>query len=144
MAWHPNQDWLDANQRHLAAAIAAVRRVLPSRDADGRSDRPIEADGTTHVDHGESRPHGMSHPPALDALCQTFGLTEFERAVVVLCAGAELDGTFPSVPTFGLALAALPAAHWSALLPSAPLRFWHLVELGAGGSPSAPITTRPL
>jgi SpoVK/Ycf46/Vps4 family AAA+-type ATPase len=143
MAWHPDQDWLENNQRHLAAAIAAVGRLLPSR-ADGQIDRPGES-GTTAVERGPSRiAHDMSHPPALDVLCQTFGLTEFERALVVLCAGAELDGNFPSAPTFGLALAALPAAHWSALLPSAPLRLWHLVELGAGGSPSAPITTRPL
>ena len=145
MAWRPDQDWLDANQRHLAAAVATVRRLLLSRDPDRPSDRPIETGGTTHVDPGASPlAHGMSQPPALDALCRIFGLTEFERAVVVMCAGTELDGNFPSGPTFGLALAALPGAHWSALLPSSPLRRWHLVELGAGGSPSAPITTRPL
>jgi AAA+ superfamily predicted ATPase len=89
-------------------------------------------------------------------LCQTFSLTPFERAIVLLCAGAELDGAFGALcgraqgddqrafPTLGLALATLPHAHWSALLPDAPLRFWHLVEFGSGGSSGAPITTRPL
>ena len=145
MAWHPDQDWLDANQRHVAAAVATVRRTLASRDARDPSDRPIEMSGTEQVDQASLQiAWRMSHPPALDRLCRTFGLSDFERTVLVLCAGAELDGSFPSVPTFGLALAALPGAHWSALLPSGPLRFWHLVELGAGGSPSAPITTRPL
>ena len=145
MALHPEQDWLHANQRHLAAAVATVRRLLPSRDSDRPSDGTGETGGITDVDHGASElADPIAHPSALDALCQTFGLTEFERAITVMCAGAELDGNFPSVPTFGLALAALPGAHWSALLPSAPLRRWHLVELGAGGSPSAPITTRPL
>src|SRR5262249_39396919 len=39
-----------------------------------------------------------------------------------------------------LALAALPGAHWSALTPAAPLRYWRLVEVGPGPS----LTTSPL
>ena len=145
MAWRPDPDWLDANQRHLATAVACVRRLLASRDERAPSDRPLEADATELPDP-ESRQiaQTMSHAPALDTLCKSFGLTGFERVLLLMCAGAELDGSFPATPTFGLGLAALPGAHWSALLPSAPLRYWHLIELGAGGSPSAPITTRPL
>ena len=144
MAWQPDQDWLDANQRHLAASVAHIRRVLASREAEG-SDRREPFEAINPLDQESVQiATSMSHPPALDTLCETFGLTGFERSVVVLCAGAELDGRFASIPTFGLALAALPGAHWSALLPSAPLRLWHLVELGTGGGPSAPTTTRPL
>jgi hypothetical protein len=81
---------------------------------------------------------------ALDSLCDIFGLTPFERDVLLLSAGADLDAAFPDLyaatrgdsrsvqPTFGVALAALPDAHWSAILPSAPLRFWHLIELAPG------------
>src|SRR4029434_7798908 len=145
MAWQPNQDWLHANQRHLAAAVTTVRRFLPSRDSDRPLDATVEAGGNPHIHDGTSQlAEGMSRPPALETLCQTFGLTEFERAIVVMCAGAELDGNFPAVPTFGLALATLPGAHWSVLLPNSPVRHWHLIELAAGGSPSAPITTRPV
>src|SRR5262249_32250121 len=44
-----------------------------------------------------------------------------------------------------LALAALPQPHWNALLPTAPLRYWRLIEFGqSGGSTGAPLTTRPL
>ncbi|PWT85214.1 MAG: ATPase, partial [Proteobacteria bacterium] len=39
---------------------------------------------------------------------------------------------FDASPTFGLALSKLADAHWSALLPSAPLRYWHLIEVGGG------------
>src|SRR5262249_61081118 len=42
-------------------------------------------------------------------------------------------------PTFALALAALPGAHWSALAPGAPLRGWRLVELRGAGLTSAPL-----
>src|SRR6185436_308566 len=40
-------------------------------------------------------------------------------------------------PTFGLALAALPEPHWSALSPAAPLRRWRLIEMNAGESLTA-------
>jgi hypothetical protein len=88
-------------------------------------------------------------PFALDALMRTFGLSDFERDILVLCAGVELDASFASliasearggVPTFGLALAALSDAHWSAISPGAPLRAWRLVEVvGMGPAASAPI-----
>ncbi|NOR41696.1 MAG: AAA family ATPase, partial [Gammaproteobacteria bacterium] len=77
-------------------------------------------------------------------LCTTFGLSLFERDVLLLCAGMELDCTFPQAcadaqgdpssayPTFSMALAALPDAHWSAITPDAPLRRWRLIEVGTG------------
>ncbi|HEU5089994.1 MAG TPA: ATP-binding protein, partial [Roseiflexaceae bacterium] len=42
--------------------------------------------------------------------------------------------------TFSLAMATLPEAHWSALMPTAPLRRWRLLDLGSGTS----LTTSPL
>jgi len=80
-------------------------------------------------------------------VCAAFGLSPFERDTLLLCAGVELDSSFASAvaaahgdprqadATFGLALAALPGAHWSALGPGGPLRRWSLVEL-AGDRPS--------
>jgi len=68
-----------------------------------------------------------------------------------MCAGVELDAGFASAlaaaradgrraPTFSLALAALPGAHWSAITPAAPLRHWRLVELApADGLAEAPL-----
>ena len=61
----------------------------------------------------------MPAPPALDSLCAIFVLSEFERRIVLLCAGSELDGEFSRRcaaapgsggnpwPSFGLALAAI-------------------------------------
>ncbi|WP_346098906.1 ATP-binding protein [Streptomyces olivaceiscleroticus] len=78
---------------------------------------------------------------ALDALTACFGLSAFEREIVLLAAAAELDPTTDArcaaaagdparaYPTFSLALAALAEPHWSALTPVAPLRRWRLVEL---------------
>jgi len=78
---------------------------------------------------------------ALDTLVKVLGLSAFEKNILLLCAGAELDSSLaaliaglhgnPSLvlPSFGLALGVLPEAHWSALSPNAPLRYWRLIEL---------------
>ena len=87
----------------------------------------------------------MSSPPALQTLSASFGLSAFERDLLLLCAGPELDSAFHALcaaadrekrssPTFGLALAVLPGAHWSALSPAAPLRRWRLIEVGSGST----------
>jgi vesicle-fusing ATPase len=76
--------------------------------------------------------------PAVDRLARLLGLSPFERQVLLLAAGVELDGGLAALvaalqggeprPTFGLALAALPGAHWDALAPRSPLRRWRLVD----------------
>jgi hypothetical protein len=90
------------------------------------------------------RPADMDRPPALVTLCDTFGLSGFERDIVLLCAGVEMDAGFARAcamaqndpqllnPTFGLALKALSEGHWSALLPNAPLRDWQIIHIGEG------------
>jgi hypothetical protein len=80
---------------------------------------------------------------AVDRISSMFGLTPFERDVLVLCAGVELEsrlaracaaaqGDPRCIATFGLALAALPDAHWSAVSRDGPLRYWRLVEVATG------------
>ncbi|WP_456429132.1 ATP-binding protein [Rhodocaloribacter sp.] len=127
------QNWVEDNQRALTRALGQVKAVLTGFAArrDGAPD---------HGDTGSdllSEPETAS-PSALDALCRTFGLSPFERAVLVLCTGMELDASFAGLcaachdaphPTFGLALAVFPEAHWSALAPDAPLRHWRMIEL---------------
>ena len=77
----------------------------------------------------------------LAQICATFGLSAFERDVLLLAAAPELDGRFPALcaeaagdalrpyPSLSLALAVLPEPAWSALTPEAPLRRWRLVEV---------------
>src|SRR6202008_4851312 len=87
-------------------------------------------------------------PPALERLAEGFGLSEFERVLLLMSARVGLGAAFARLcregsggrgPTFSLALAALPGAHWSALTPAAPLRYWRLLEVTPGealaGSP---------
>src|SRR5687767_11439927 len=127
-------DWATANQRFLMAELTLLRTWL-GRPADG------QPDPTQTLQHARE---AMPAPPALDTLCTIFGLSEFERRVLLLCAGVELDGGFSRCcasapgsngnawPSFAIALAAIPGAHWDAIANTAPLRRWRLVEPGGG------------
>ena len=149
--------WTEANQEYLVAALDSLR-VRPERHAANGGaaatlDRHTSAQRVPDQERGDdgaepTRPVGT---PALETLCAAFGLTRFERDIVLLCAGVELDGSFARLcaaaqgdatatsPTFGLALAALPDAHWSAITPVGPLRRWRLVGVSGPG-----LTTSPL
>lgn len=121
-------DWPAANQRYLMAAVAVVDAHL-IRHA---GENPDLAAAQTALDAEKKNLPGFS---PLDMLCAALGLSPFERDVLLLCAGRELEGSFAARcprATFALALAALPNAHWSALSPAAPLRRWHLIEIGHG------------
>lgn len=132
-------NWSEQNQRYLVAALAQVRQALEQYIARTRGEE-VQAQAEETLPAYES----LQPAPALLQLCAAFGLTPFERAVLLLCAGMELDAAFPALcaaaPTFGLALAALPEAHWDALTPGSPLRRWHLISVGSG----ATLTQSPL
>lgn len=120
---------IDLNQRLLCAELAGLRAAL---------ERHAGQDARQAADFGGS---GGERAPLLDQVAATFGLSPFERSVLMLCAAMELDACFGGLcaaahadprrpyPTFSLALAVLPDAHWSALTPEAPLRRWQLIEV---------------
>ena len=83
---------------------------------------------------------GVDPPPALVLLARRFGLSDFERDTLLLCAAVELDTGFASLcarvqgpgrdyPTFALALSALDDPSWDALAPQGPLRYGRLLEI---------------
>ena len=145
----PVASWHEANQRHLSAALAMVRAALERHAGDAPAESEVPEGARRAVREASE---AMPAPAALETLSETFGLTPFERDVMLLCTGMELDSGFAALcasaqgdprrayPTFGLALAALPGAHWSALTPAAPLRHWRLVEVGTGDA----LTSSPL
>ena len=76
-------DWHTANQRALSAALAVVAAQLEERD-------PAEAERAE-----AEAVAGLPYRSALDAVCTGFVLTPFERSLLLLCAGPELDASFP-------------------------------------------------
>lgn len=142
--------WESLNRAFLSAALRRVHFLL-ERHADASLAPPEEL--PSFDDEGWPEwPESEERPPLLRELCEQFELTPFERDLLLLCAGMELDARFPALcaraqgdahrpwPTFSLALAALPGAHWDALSPRGALRHWDLITVGAGTS----LTLAPL
>ena len=118
-------DWAGTNRDVLLAELDVVRCHLRR-----------EAVPDALVDVLEEKRAALDRPAAIDAVAEGFGLTAFERAVLLLAAGPELvvavadeltaTGGDPR-PTFGLAFSHLPDPQWGALSPTAPLRRWRLI-----------------
>lgn len=93
-------------------------------------------------------------PSALLILSKQFGLSRFEREVLLLCIAMELDPHIASLctraqrgpnrpyPTFALALALFDDPRWDVLSPQRPLRYWRLIEIHQPGA--EPLTTSAL
>jgi hypothetical protein len=124
-------NWFDANRRYLTAALAEVRHIIRQSEPPGAAG-PVETQSDTPQSL-ETAAAQMSMPPTLETLCLIFGLSPFERNLLLMCAGVELDASFAGItPCFSLAMSVFPDAHWSALNPAAPLRHWRLLETGNG------------
>ncbi|HVU70350.1 MAG TPA: ATP-binding protein, partial [Ktedonobacteraceae bacterium] len=125
------ENWQQANKNYLMAHLERMLKLLK------REEPSIQA---------VTFPPESEVPPALDTLCANFGLSTFERDILLLCAGAELNREIAALcaeaqenprcayPTFNLALSRLSQPHWTALAPDAPLRFWQLIRVESESS----------
>jgi hypothetical protein len=96
----------------------------------------------------------LDPPPALIILCQRFGLSLFERDLLLLCAAPELDTRIPALcaraqgdpdrtyPTFALAFALFDNPAWDVISPERQLRYWKMLEIDESGS--QPLISCPL
>jgi hypothetical protein len=129
------------NQRYLMAAVAVVRAHLRrhlARSADEEMQAAAELAASTAAETAAQQE--LDAPAPLELLCAQCALSDFERGILLLCVGVELDpqlaqlcrlatGAASFGPSFSLALAVLPTPHWSALLPVSALRQHMLIEL---------------
>jgi hypothetical protein len=138
MTNQPQAEWTEANRARLVAEFSLLKQRL-----DSKPDR--------HADAEVARIR-LEPPAAIDSLAELFALSAFERDLILLCAGVEMDSELASLcgeargnsqrgyATFGLALAVLDDPHWSAVTPARPLRRFRLLELEPGhGLTSAPL-----
>jgi hypothetical protein len=132
-----SERWSELNQSWLTHELAKLRGRL---------------DGDASVDPLSSPSIDADFEPALERCAALFGLSRFERDVLLLAAGVELDsalresvsrahakGTHNSrlgQPTFSLAFSELRDSHWDALSPQAPLRRWKLIDLEGRRNPA--------
>ncbi|MGD1992200.1 MAG: ATP-binding protein [Anaerolineae bacterium] len=170
MSDEPNR-WQQQNDEYLSRALAWLRLRLawvaglmdqdPVEEARGLF-RRRSAPTSASADEAEvaqaaaalAEFEAAEHPPALLILSQQFGLSPFERDVLLLCVGLELDTRVAGLcaraqddpgrafPTFALALSLFEDPAWDALSPKCPLRYWRLIEISQPNN--QPLTTSPL
>lgn len=174
--------WMEINDKHLAATVTWIRLrlqrlsplSLPAKVIDTErkccnwfrrsAKMPIRNENpknTVPTDEEIEQAHQKmvkleenDPPPALNLLGNYLGLSQFDRFVLALCAGLELDTRIPSLcakaqddsnrpyPTFALAFALFDDPDWNALSPHAPLRYWRLLEINQPGA--QPLTAAAL
>ena len=137
------KDWEEQNKEYLSAELNLLRQKLENfiQVNKSKQETPFEQPDTQKSEFEKNFQN-----LALNHICSIFNLSEFEKEILLLCAGVELDSRFPilcaqahlnsSMPycTFSLALSVLNEPHWSALNPYGPLRRWKLIELESGQS----------
>ncbi|MHB1057964.1 MAG: ATP-binding protein [Rhodanobacter sp.] len=142
----PKQSWLARmlNGQHAVQASPAAGRDGPSAAQPAVAEVPDPA--AVVAAQAGAVPASGDHAPALAVLADRLGLSAFERDVLLLCIGMELDTRFPALcaqaqhdparpyPTFALAFAVLDAPSWDALSPQRPLRYWRLLDIHQPGA----------
>lgn len=145
------EKWLEWNKKYLMTAIGVVGAELSDyfqRTKGGKeSGTSIYPTAVQAREDMERLEENIPVVPALSTLADAFQLSSFEKKILLMCAGVELDSGFAGLlsaiqesdrklPSFSLGLSAFADAHWSALTPDGPLRYWNLIELTKNDLPT--------
>ncbi|NER93795.1 MAG: ATP-binding protein [Symploca sp. SIO1B1] len=115
---------------HLSLSLSGVKQVL-EQYVEGKPPLPLATILKTE-------------PVALSLLGNKFQLSPFERTILLLCLGLEIEPNFQSLcakaqgngnkpyATLGLVLSAFPDADWSVLSLQNPLHYWQLLQTEPG------------
>ncbi|NEO00459.1 MAG: ATP-binding protein, partial [Moorea sp. SIO3I7] len=131
MAPQTQTNWYHSNISSLFQEIERVRNYL-EKYIEGKENQQI----VTEI---------VDDTSALAQLCYHFYLSPFERDILLMCVGQEIEPMFQSLfakaqknhphknyPTLSLAIDALPGASWHVLSPQSPLFYWQLLQIEPG------------
>jgi hypothetical protein len=150
--------WQTTNETYLAKAFALQRsRLMRFAQEKAGTSQVASEEERVNVEELNAEIEALeneSPPPALVVLSRLFNLSRFERDLLLLCVGMELDTNTASLcarahgeshrtfPTFALALSMFDEPAWDVLSPERPLRRWRLIEINQPGH--LPLTVSPL
>ena len=132
----PN-NWQELNKNYLGQELARIKRNLYDKIAS--TEQPNFKDQIFNLDEIELAEFIPSF--AIEMISDRFELSPFEKDILLLCAGTELErgwgllcgqaqgSDVTNYPTFSLALSTLDYPHWDAITPDSSLRHWRLIEL---------------
>ncbi|HLO86073.1 MAG TPA: ATP-binding protein [Nostocaceae cyanobacterium] len=141
MTYTVSPNGLQTNIQHLYTELARIRELLNQY-----IQRNSSAENST-ISISESITSST-----LNQLCYLFQLSPFERDILLLCLGMELDPNFEKLcieaqgnpqrnyPTFALAFIVFPQVDFGVLSSRSPLLHWQLIEVVEG----ATLTQSPL
>jgi ATP-dependent 26S proteasome regulatory subunit len=167
------------NYQAIVVSDAQADQLLPGEDWDGEAryyeENQIAAAITRSLREAEQalsdqlrELFSAGQIPAIELLGHLFGLTQFDKQVLLLCLAPEIDPTFErlyaylqddakrtyATPRLALALFASASSHSNEgtkrpdarkrLLSDAPLRHYRLVTLDSSTQPAALASARPL
>lgn len=130
-------EWQQRNDAYLTLGLRWLRVRLGTLAAREDAATADEEEAAASMRLAEA----TDPPPALIALAERLGLSQFEQQLLLLSVAMELDTGMPllcaqaqgdpskAYPTFALALAAMEHPSWDALSPHRPLRYWRLIEI---------------
>jgi ATP-dependent 26S proteasome regulatory subunit len=144
-------DWGIANQRYLADMVNIIKDHLKahSKPLNEEEKESVSKKFLLSMQELKESLNNIATVPPIELLTNIMGLSSFEKNILLLCAGAELDAEIAelitflqdeklfALPTFSLVLAIFPESHWSAITLSGPLRYWRLIEVN-----KTPLVTR--
>ncbi|MEQ9485816.1 ATP-binding protein [Coleofasciculus sp. F4-SAH-05] len=134
--------WHQANLQYLLASLHRVNQALADYITRLQSS-PIQIPSVPKL-APEALAVLQNNPSTLDQLCNLFNLSSFERDILLLCAGMELNPYFEELctkaqgslkrnyPTLGLALSIFPEINWRIFSSKSPLQTWNLLEIEQG------------
>ena len=152
--------WQAENESYLSSSLDWVRSRLqelakvdqsPSRLREGRALAPGEGDVNLKP---QSHTLDNTYQPALEVLASRFQLSDFEKQVLLLCAGMELDTRVATLcamaqgdsskpyPTASLCFSLFDDGAWDILSPERSLRRFQLIEIDR--HPQVPLTSSPI
>ncbi len=130
-------NWQELNKNYLMQKLAKIQRKLYEKIAS--TEQPAIQAQNFNLDEIELAELIPSF--AIEMIADRFELSPFEKDILLLCAGMELDrgwgllcgqaqgSDVTNYPTFSLALSTLDYAHWDGITPDSALRHWRLIEL---------------
>jgi ATP-dependent 26S proteasome regulatory subunit len=148
MSFLTQEQWMDLNKSYLMAAVSEVKAELlvyaERMKLNLGLPNPPQPNNPDGKQANGILPEDMPVPPALQVLVDSFQLSSFEKKILLMCAGAELDIELANIianlqkdgsplPTLSLAMAAFKDSHWSAIYPESPLRYWNSITLSGNG-----------
>ena len=130
-------NWQELNRKYLMQELARIQKKLYDKIAS--TEKPtIQAQS---FDLDEIELSKLIPSFAIEVVSDRFKLSPFEKDILLLCAGMELErgwgvlcgqaqgSDVTNYPTFSLALSTLDNIHWDGIKPNASLRNWRLIEL---------------